>query len=67
MAERLYDWTEDDVSLSALTAELLSISKALHGFVEKNLAETALKLLRYNLPWTIGELTERKGRSRQFS
>jgi len=33
----------------------------LHGFVEENPPETALKFLRNNLPWIIGELTERKG------
>jgi len=33
----------------------------LHGFVEQNPPETALKFLRYNLPSIIQELTEKKG------
>jgi len=36
------------------------IDSILHGFVEKNPSETALKFLRYNLPWIIAELTEKK-------
>jgi len=37
------------------------VDSILHGIVEQNLPETAFKFLRYNLPWIIGELTERKG------
>ena len=37
------------------------VDAILHGLVEKNPPETALKFLRYNLPRIIGELTEKKG------
>jgi len=36
------------------------VDTILHGFVEQNPPETALKFLRASLPWIIGELTERK-------
>ena len=37
------------------------VDSILHGLVERNPPETAMKFLRYNLPWIIGELSEKKG------
>ena len=37
------------------------VDAILHGFVEQNPPEAALKFLRYNLPWIIRELVEKKG------
>jgi len=37
------------------------VDTLLHGLVERNPPETALKFLRYNLPWIVEELTEKKG------
>jgi len=32
-----------------------------YGLMDRNPPKTALRFLRYNLPWIIGELTEKKG------
>ena len=37
------------------------VDAILHGFVERNPPETALKFLRYNLPRIIGELNGKRG------
>jgi len=37
------------------------VDSILHSSVEQNPPEAALKFLRYNMPWIIGELTENKG------
>jgi len=36
------------------------VDAILHGFVEQNPPETALKFLRYSLPRIVGELAEKK-------
>jgi len=36
------------------------VDAMLHGLVEQNPPETALKFLRYNLPRIIGEFAEKK-------
>jgi hypothetical protein len=39
--------------------ELMIVDSVLHGLVERNLTETARKLIRYNLPKIIEEFTTR--------
>ena len=63
----IYSKGELNRIIDSLLHPLLDINPALslvdtfiHGFVEQNPPETALKFLRYNLPRIIGELIEKK-------
>ena len=65
---RIYSKGEVNRLIDGLLHPLFDINPAfsladtiLHGLIEQNPPETALKFLRYNLPRIIREVTEKKG------